>query len=131
MNGTRHPVELRESDGEMLLFIHASQKERAKRIDGRRWDPGRCCWVYPKTANCYDAIIGEFGDDMTPCQVERPAAGQGRQGGKAAETEAERLRRENGDGLGGGAQRQPHHDPRTEYDLGHRFSDDAHGDECR
>jgi hypothetical protein len=36
-----------------------------------------------------------------------------------------------GDGLGSGAQRQPHHDPRTEYDLGHRFSDDVGGDECR
>ena len=30
-----------------------------------------------------------------------------------------------------GAQRQPHHDPRPEYDLGHRFGDDADGDERR
>lgn len=73
MNGTRHPVQLRESDTEFLLFIHASQKERAKGIDGRRWDTERRCWVYPKTARVYDAIVAEFGDDMVACDIRRPA----------------------------------------------------------
>src|SRR5262249_34589410 len=73
MAGTRHPVELRETDTEFLLFIHASQKERAKDIDGRRWDTNRRCWMYPKTARVYDAIIAEFGDDMVSCSAKRPA----------------------------------------------------------
>jgi hypothetical protein len=72
MNGTRHPVQFQETGAEFLLFIHASQKERAKAIDGRRWDTERRCWVYPKTARVYDAIIAEFGDDMVACSVRRP-----------------------------------------------------------
>jgi hypothetical protein len=72
MAGTMHPVELRESDTQFLLFIHASQKERAKGIDGRRWDMDRRCWVYPKTPRVYDAIIAEFGDDMVSCSAKRP-----------------------------------------------------------
>jgi chromosome segregation ATPase len=73
MNGTRHPVQLQDTDSEFLLFIHASQKERAKGIDGRRWDTERRCWVYPKTARVYDAIVAEFGDDMVACAVRRPS----------------------------------------------------------
>jgi hypothetical protein len=73
MNGTRHPVHLQETDSEFLLFIHASQKERAKAIDGRRWDTERRCWVYPKTARVYDALVAEFGDDMLACTMRRPS----------------------------------------------------------
>jgi DNA repair exonuclease SbcCD ATPase subunit len=73
MSGTRHPVQLQETDSEFLLFIHAAQKERAKAIDGRLWDTERRCWVYPKTARVYDAIIAEFGDDMIECTVRRPS----------------------------------------------------------
>src|SRR5262249_1117254 len=73
MTGTRHPVQLQETDSEFLLFIHAAQKERAKAIDGRRWDTERRCWVYPKTARVYDAIIAEFGDAMVACSVRRPS----------------------------------------------------------
>jgi chromosome segregation ATPase len=66
-------VQLQETASEFLLFIHASQKERAKAIDGRRWDTERRCWVYPKTARVYDAIVAEFGDDMVACSVRRPS----------------------------------------------------------
>jgi hypothetical protein len=62
-----------EADTELLLFIHASQKERANAIDGRRWDTERRCWAYPKTARVYNAIIVEFGDDMVVCAVRRPS----------------------------------------------------------
>jgi hypothetical protein len=73
MNGKRHTVELQETDAEFLLYIHASQKERAKAINGWWWDTNRKCWVYPKTARVYDAIIAEFGDDMVGCTVQRPS----------------------------------------------------------
>lgn len=56
---------LSETDTELLLFIHPSQKERAKSIDGRRWDPQRRGWIYPKTRRAYDAIIAEFGDELS------------------------------------------------------------------
>jgi hypothetical protein len=57
-------ITLRESPTEYLLFIHASQRERAKRIQGRNWDGGRKCWVYPRTPKTYNAIVGEFGEDL-------------------------------------------------------------------
>jgi hypothetical protein len=72
MAGIKYQVELRETNTEFLLFIHASQKERAKEIEGRRWDTERRCWVYPKTPRVYDAIIAEFGDDMASSSIKRP-----------------------------------------------------------
>ena len=38
---------------------------------------------------------------------------------------------QSGDGLGRGTQRQPHHDPGAEHDLGHRLGDDPKGHERR
>lgn len=35
--------------------------------------PSVRCWVYPKTARVYDAIVAEFGDDMVACNVRRPS----------------------------------------------------------
>jgi hypothetical protein len=72
MTGIKYQVELRETDTEFLLFIHASQKERAREIEGRRWDTERRCWVYPKTARVYDAIIAEFGDNIVSTSIKRP-----------------------------------------------------------
>ena len=63
---------LEQSDTELLLFIHASQKERAKRIEGRRWDPKRKCWVYPKSALVHDALVSEFGDELIESSAPRP-----------------------------------------------------------
>lgn len=57
-------IELKETETEYLLFIHYSQKERAKKIEGRQWDQSRKCWVYPKNRSVYDALIAEFGDKL-------------------------------------------------------------------
>ena len=62
MNLLRHSVQINETETEFILSIHASQKERAKVIPGYRWDTGRRCWIYPKTAKAYDAIIDEFAE---------------------------------------------------------------------
>ena len=59
-------IRLIETNNEYLLFIPAAQKERAKGIQGRRWDPQRVCWVYPRANRMYSALIAEFGDDLTP-----------------------------------------------------------------
>lgn len=67
-------IRLNESETEFLLFVPFRDKERAKGIDGRRWDPDRGCWVYPKTARVFDEIIGEFGEDMEMLSVSRPEA---------------------------------------------------------
>jgi len=56
-----------------LLYIHASQKERAKAISGRRWDPERVCWTYPKTPSTYHAIIAEFGEELVENTATPPA----------------------------------------------------------
>lgn len=55
-------IQITETGTEYLLTITVDQKERAKAIDGRRWDPERRVWVYPKTKKTYDALIAEFGD---------------------------------------------------------------------
>ena len=56
-------IEINETDNEYLLKIPPWQKERAKEIDGRRWDPERKVWVYPRTPQIYRALLTEFGDD--------------------------------------------------------------------
>jgi uncharacterized coiled-coil DUF342 family protein len=53
-------IQLKQTATEYLLFIHASQRERAKKIEGRRWDPDRKCWVYPKTEQVLNALLAEF-----------------------------------------------------------------------
>lgn len=64
MASPKDRVEITETENEFLLSIHASQKERAKKILGYRWDSQRMRWGYPKTVNSYDALIDEFGDDI-------------------------------------------------------------------
>lgn len=66
-------IRLDQTDSEYLLYISASQKERAKSIDGRRWDTERVCWVYPRTGRTYDALIAEFGDDLVSIKITRPS----------------------------------------------------------
>ena len=58
-------IRLTETNNEYLLAIPAVQKERAKGIQGRRWDPQRLRWVYPRTSRTYHALVAEFGDDLT------------------------------------------------------------------
>lgn len=61
-----------ETETELLLYVPFQHKERAKGIDGRQWDPDRKCWVFPKTTRVFDAIVGEFGDDLGTITVLRP-----------------------------------------------------------
>lgn len=59
-------IRLEETQSEYLLQISISQKERAKKIPGRRWDPDRVRWVYPKTRETLSAILKEF----SPTEIE-------------------------------------------------------------
>ncbi len=63
-----------ESESALLLFVPYGERERAKRVEGRRWDAERKCWVYPKTARAYDAVISEFGSDIDVLEASRPTA---------------------------------------------------------
>ena len=58
-------IRIQETKNEYLLFIPAAQKERARGIQGRRWDPQRVCWVYPRNTRMYHTLVAEFGDDLT------------------------------------------------------------------
>lgn len=88
MTFSRHSIQITETETEFLLSIHASRKERAKEIPSYRWDTERRCWVYPKTARSYDALIDEFGDDLIgDLTITRPS--------KPAQTKTEDLQIEN------------------------------------
>jgi hypothetical protein len=63
---------LEETETEYFLKIPYEQRDRAKAISGRRWDENRKCWVYPRTARIYDALIGEFGEDLVSLNITRP-----------------------------------------------------------
>lgn len=65
-------IEFKETSSEYLLYVPYAEKERAKRIDGRRWDPSRKCWVYPKTKRVYQALVAEFGDESSLQSLSRP-----------------------------------------------------------
>src|SRR5690349_11852374 len=65
-------IEIKQTDKEYLLFIPPVEKDRARAIAGYRWNPNRRCWVYPKTARVYDALLAEFRDEMPDAGVPRP-----------------------------------------------------------
>ncbi len=65
-------VEIREQGDEYLLFVPIALKERAKAIEGRRWDPERRCWVYNRTKRNYDALIAEFADEAVTVDISLP-----------------------------------------------------------
>src|SRR5215203_3016289 len=90
--GGRGMIALKETDKELLLFIPAPHKERARAIAGYRWNPNRRCWVYPKTSHVYDALLAEFRDDLTEVAAQRPVAGDDID---AAADEQRRLAKEN------------------------------------
>ncbi|MCY3876177.1 MAG: hypothetical protein OXF88_18045 [Rhodobacteraceae bacterium] len=56
----RFTTEITEDKQHYYIRITASERERAKRIPGRRWDPGIAKWVCPRTKVAYDAIMREF-----------------------------------------------------------------------
>lgn len=51
---------LQETDNEYLLAINYYQRDRAKGIAGRKWDPDTRCWIYPRNEETYAALMGEF-----------------------------------------------------------------------
>ncbi len=57
-------IRLEETETEYLLYVPIAHKERAKAINGRKWDPKRQCWVYAKTSAVFDALIAEFGREL-------------------------------------------------------------------
>lgn len=70
-NGVR-PIRVFENDINFLVEIPASQKIRASRIAGRRWDPGLVAWIYPKTLDCYEALKAEFQRDADSFDIRKP-----------------------------------------------------------
>ena len=55
---------LKQSRTEYLLYVPYDLRHRARRIDGRRWDPARKCWAFPKTPRSLADLRLEFGDDL-------------------------------------------------------------------
>ena len=62
---TTEMIRIEETEHEFLLYIPASQKERAKAIRPREWDWKRVCWVYPRNSLVYCALRAEFWE--RPC----------------------------------------------------------------
>jgi uncharacterized coiled-coil protein SlyX len=57
-------ITLQDDAADYVLTIPYYQRDRAKAIDGRRWDANLRCWRYPKTIETYNALIAEFGDEL-------------------------------------------------------------------
>jgi hypothetical protein len=66
-------VTLQESDSEYLLYIHASLKERAKKIKPHVWNGTRRCWAYPHSPQVYQEIKAEFGRELVDETSQYPA----------------------------------------------------------
>ncbi len=67
-------IDIQGNADEYLLTIPPAQKERAKAIPGRRWDPERKVWKFRRTQEAYDALIAEFGDDLSEITITRPGS---------------------------------------------------------
>lgn len=65
-------IKVYEENNKYLVKIQASQKLRASRIAGRRWDPGLVAWVYPRTLDCYEALKSEFERDADLFDIRKP-----------------------------------------------------------
>lgn len=68
-------IDLKETEKEYLLYIPPTQKERARQIQGRRWDIERKAWVYPRTQRMYSALLAEFADDLIAIDITPPETG--------------------------------------------------------
>ena len=66
------PVQVTEVDNNYHVKIHATQKERASRIAGRRWDPNLVAWVYSKNLQTYEALKAEFQKDAEIFEIRKP-----------------------------------------------------------
>ena len=65
-------ISITQTEQEYLLAIPPWQKERAKEIEGRRWDSDRKVWVYPRTKRTHRALMTEFGDDLQKVEITAP-----------------------------------------------------------
>lgn len=65
-------IVITETEDVYLLRIPAEQKERAKGIEPRRWDRDCVRWVYPRNMRTYNALVSEFGDDLTSSSTFSP-----------------------------------------------------------
>ena len=70
--GVVKPIRVTENDTNYLVEIPASEKVRASRIIGRRWDPGLVAWVYPKNLDCYESLKAEFSRDADVFDIRKP-----------------------------------------------------------
>ena len=65
-------IVIKETETNYLLSIPISQKERAKKIFPRTWNPEQAVWVYPKTRKIFDELIAEFGEDQVQILAQKP-----------------------------------------------------------
>lgn len=93
---SRYNIRVSETETELCLSIPASQRERARRIRNWRWNPERVQWVYPKTAEVYDALINEFGNELFGVhEINRPGCSEPiRTGTEDLQSENRSLREE-------------------------------------
>lgn len=70
--GSFFPIEVTETKEDYEVRIAPGEKERAKKIPGRRWDPERTRWIYPKTAACYRRLKREFERDAAKFEIRKP-----------------------------------------------------------
>ena len=66
------PIKVYENDTHYLVEICATQKHRASDIPKRRWNRHLTAWVYPKTAELYDALKTEFQKDAEVFDIKPP-----------------------------------------------------------
>lgn len=81
-------IRVEATENEYLVYIPASQRERAKRIRPREWDSRRVCWVYPQDRDIYSALQAEFGNDPAAAfaiSQPKPAVGGGKEQKQAHE----------------------------------------------
>ncbi|MCC1497996.1 hypothetical protein [Alcanivorax sp. 1008] len=72
IQGGPDDIQVIEDASAFLVKIHPRQKERASRIVGRRWDPGKVAWVYPKTLQAYEDLKQEFEKDASVFDIRKP-----------------------------------------------------------
>ena len=66
------PIEVTENEWQFMVRIPASQKERASKIPGRRWNPEIERWIYPKTVTTYETLTDEFKRDASVFDIRKP-----------------------------------------------------------
>ncbi len=58
-------IVITETEDEFHLKIPATQRVRAKKIQGREWKPTLKRWVYPRSMRTYNALVEEFQNDLS------------------------------------------------------------------